>query len=163
MMIEVKVCDNCKHKNPVSAVECEKCGYDLMFVYPQKIDDSKQLIEIANSKQDETRNTSLMPENAGDGVWILAYLADEENAVVIKEEVSVGRDCELFNARFNGSNYTSRIHAKLRLFEGNLQIMDASTNGTFIDDKRIPKMEWTDAEDGSVVRFADVSFVVRRR
>ena len=104
-----------------------------------------------------------MSDSLGDGMWILAFLADEENAVAIKGETSVGRDCELFNARFNSSNYTSRIHAKLRLFEGKLQIMDASTNGTFIDDKRIPKMEWTDAEDGSVVRFADVSFVVRRR
>jgi len=163
MMIEVKVCENCKHKNPVTAVECEKCGYDLTFVFPQKVDDSEAQKEATENTQGEVRKTSLMTENAGDGAWILAYLADEDNAVVIRDEISVGRDCELFNARFNSSNYTSRIHAKLRLFEGKLQVMDASTNGTFIDDKRIPKMEWTDAEDGSTVRFADVSFIVRRR
>lgn len=163
MMIEAKVCENCKHKNPVTAVECESCGYDLTFVFPQKVDDGEGQGEATDDSQGGDRKTSLMSENVGAGAWVLAYLADEENAVVIKGETSVGRDCELFNARFNSSNYTSRIHAKLRLFEGKLQIMDASTNGTFIDDKRIPKMEWTDAEDGSVVRFADVSFVVRRR
>lgn len=163
MMIEVKVCENCKHKNSVTAVECENCGYDLTFVFPQKIDNSEEQEETTDDRQGEDRKTSLMSENSGDGAWVLAYLADEENAVVIKGETSVGRDCELFNARFNSSNYTSRIHAKLRLFEGKLQIMDASTNGTFVDDKRIPKMEWTDTQDGSIVRFADVSFVVRRR
>ena len=154
MMIEAKVCENCNHKNPVTAVECEKCGYDLTFVFPQKIEENDQKTEVS----DEAPSCTTDSESG----WSLVSTSDEKSRISICGEISVGRDCNVLGDLFNTSNYTSRIHAKLRLNGDSIQVMDASTNGTFVDEKRIPKMEWVDVLEGSTVRFADVEFRVRR-
>ena len=153
MMIEVKICENCKHQNPVVAVECEKCGYDLTFVYPQMVDPDK-------SSEEKQANETQVQE--ADAKWVMIAAADENLICGINEEISVGRDCAPFSDQFNSSNYTSRVHAKIRVMNDVVQIMDASTNGTFIDEKRIPKMEWVEVSDDSIVRFADVAFKIRR-
>lgn len=159
MIIEVKVCENCNHRNAVTAVECEECGYDLTFAFPQKIDDSvapktEEMIACDNDSCSES-----IPCN---GVWTLSPVSNESLSVAIEMEMSIGRDCDCFNEQLNSSNYTSRIHAKLRIVDGKLEVMDASTNGTFIDEVRIAKMEWVVVPDGAIVKFADVSFRVRR-
>lgn len=151
-MIEVKICENCNHKNSVTAVECEKCGYDLTFVYPQMVDPDKKDNEIREKAETQKSETA----------WIMIATSDDTQICPINGEISVGRDCSPFNEHFNKSNYTSRVHAKLRVKDDVVQVMDASTNGTFIDDKKISKMEWVEVADNSIVRFADVSFRIRR-
>ncbi len=158
MIIEVKVCDNCKHRNPVTAVECEKCGYDLTFAFPQKIDDSLEEKDNTSNANEKSVDSS----SAKSGDWEMISIANENDRLIIGDSITVGRDCEWFSNQFNSSNYTSRTHAKLRVSNGKLEVMDASTNGTFVDEKRIPKMEWQAIEDGDTVRFADVSFKFRR-
>ncbi len=153
-MIEVKICENCRHQNPVVALECEKCGYDLTFVYPQKIDPERS---------DEEPQTVNGEESKGSvSGWIMVATSDESQICAIDSEISVGRDCSQFSEQFNSSNYTSRVHAKLRIKDNMVQVMDASTNGTFVDDKRINKMEWVNVPENSVIRFADVTFRIRR-
>lgn len=159
MLIEVKICENCNHRNSVIAVECEKCGYDLTFAFPQKVDDSSSVADTNINDSLDVNNEC----NMSCGEWIIVSLSNEELSIAIDNEISLGRDCEPFNSKFNESNYTSRIHAKLRVFNGVVQVMDASTNGTFVNDKKINKMEWVDVGDGSIIKFADVSFVIRRR
>lgn len=154
MMIEVKICENCRHQNPVVAVECEKCGYDLTFVYPQKVDPEKEDDEPKATAEEESKRSA--------SGWIMMAASDESLISAIDGEISVGRDCNPFGEQFNSSNYTSRVHAKLRVKDDMVQVMDASTNGTFVDDKRINKMEWVDVPENSVIRFADVSFRIRR-
>ena len=155
-MIEVKICDNCKHHNPVNAVECEECGYDLTFAYPQRIDENEFVSSQDNSTCNEPENNNAQQS------WEMVLLSDNKIRQMISNETSLGRDCDLFKEQFNASNYTSRIHAKIRVSEGQLQVMDASTNGTFINDKRISKMEWVNVEEGNIIKFADVQFSVRR-
>ena len=144
MFIEVKICENCRHKNVITAMECEQCGYDLTFVFPQKIEETKA---------DGVEET---------GDWEIISAANESCRYVLSEEVAVGRDCDLFQEQFNSSHYTSRIHAKLRVADGVVQVMDASTNGTFVNEKRIPKMELISVENDSIIKFADISFKIRR-
>ena len=163
MIIEVKICENCRHRNPVQAVECEQCGYDLTFAFPQTIDDASLSGEIPGNYSGRNQVTYVMEEVRGDETWELVFKADESVKESINHEISLGRDCEIFNNQFNSSNYTSRTHAKIRIHEGDLQVMDASTNGTYVDEKRIPKMEWTNLPDGCVIRFADISFIARRK
>lgn len=162
MMIEIKKCENCGHNNPVIAVECEKCGYDLTFVFPQKIEENSQS-EENNPQSNSNRTTEIMQAPCEGTFWGITPLSNEDDFYRIDGEVSVGRDCDIFNVQFNTSNFTSRVHAKLRVFENQLQVMDASTNGTFVDDKRIPKMEWLCVCEGSIIKFADVSFKVQRQ
>ena len=162
MMIDAKICDNCKHINPVNLVECEECGYDLTFVTPTVVDDSPTLESDSDSENGSGSLNSSESSDKEKDKWIMACLANEEEFVEIRTEVSVGRDCELFGSRFNSSNFTSRLHAKLRVVDGHLQVMDASTNGTFVNDKRIQKMEWVEVEEGNILKFADITFVIRR-
>ena len=161
MIIEVKVCENCNHRNPVTAVECEECGYDLTFAFPQKIDDSVQ--KETRDDNNKSRVNSAQEQLAKRGNWEIIAVSNENLRSVLGSEIAVGRDCDLFNVQFNSSNYTSRIHAKLRVVDGVVQVMDASTNGTFVNEKKIPKMEWLPVDDNSVIRFADVSFKIRRK
>ena len=160
MIIEVKVCENCNHRNSVVAVECEACGYDLTFAFPQKFDDSIHVDTSTDNKDKTINETQEQEVRLGD--WEIISTSNEGIRSVLSGEIAVGRDCDLFNEQFNSSNYTSRIHAKIRVFDGSVHIMDASTNGTFVNEKRIPKMEWTSVEDNSIIRFADVSFRIRR-
>lgn len=159
MIIEVKVCENCGHRNAVTAVECEECGYDLTFAFPQKIDDSS-----TDTKEDNNGSVEESDCTKDDSsVWELFSISNENTALMITGELALGRDCEAFSEQFNSSNYTSRMHAKIRINDDKVQIMDASTNGTFVNEKRISKMDWITVEDGSTIRFADVSFKIRRR
>lgn len=161
MMIEVKICENCNHRNPVNAVECEQCGYDLTFVFPQKVDDTIQQSEQPNGDKIGTEAISMTEKTEQE--WELVSITNESCRYSLGTEIFVGRDCDIFNDQFNTSNYTSRRHAKLRVFNNVVQVMDASTNGTFVDKKRIPKMEWVEVNDGSTIRFADISFRIRRK
>lgn len=160
MIREVKVCENCNHRNPVDAKECEECGYELTFVYPQKIDDSVQTKTQNDNNESEVNGTQRQLTQSGN--WEIISVSNETLRSVLGPEIAVGRDCDLFNEQFNSSNYTSRIHAKLRVVDGVVQVMDASTNGTFVNDKRIPKMEWLPVDDNSSIKFADISFRIRR-
>lgn len=162
MMIEVKICENCNHKNPVNAVECEQCGYDLTFVFPQMIEDTPEQSGNKLQESGNNRETCIMNQEEDSSGWKLVSCENDALIHPVLHEESVGRDCDVFNDLFNRSNYTSRKHAKIRVMDGSVQVMDASTNGTFIDDNRIPKMEWTNVPAESTLRFADISFVVRR-
>lgn len=159
MINEVKICDNCGHKNPVNSVECIECGYDLTFVYPQMIEasTSKTITESPERARDDVLDGTLGGER-----WFLSPINCVENGYLVTTEMALGRDCDVFNEYFNRSNYTSRIHAKIRLCECGVQIMDASTNGTYINDRRLPKLEWITISDGDKIRFADVAFQLRR-
>lgn len=152
-MIEVKKCDNCGKDNDVSSTECVYCGYDLTFVFPTKKNETENVENEINSSDGDLEKSatrySLIVKNG-------------EEQIIVSEEISVGRDCDYLNELFNKSNYTSRTHAKLRIENGKLQVMDASTNGTFIDDRRIKKLEWFDVPECSTLRFADIEFIIRR-
>lgn len=146
MMIEVKICDNCGHRNPINVMECEQCGLDLTFAYPQMVDDSIE----EPCEENET----------GSGV-VLEYVSDPSYRINITKEISVGRDCDELSEIMNSSNYTSRVHAKLRIKDGKLQVMDASTNGTYLNDVQLKKLEWVDVNIGDKIKFADLEFVAK--
>ena len=154
-MIEVKICENCNHRNLVTAVECEKCGYDLTFVYPKMVNENEENANDGALAEESSLSSS--------DAWVICSTSNSDAVYEVNQETSVGRDCEVFKQQFNSSNFTSRIHAKIRVSDGIFQVMDASTNGTFVDDKRIPKMEWVNVNEGSIVTFADISFRVSRR
>ena len=146
MMIEVKICENCGHRNPINVMECEQCGLDLTFAYPQMVDDS---IEETCPEVDQ-----------GTGV-VLEYASDPSFKIIVTKEMSVGRDCDALSDIMNSSNYTSRVHAKLRIKDSKLQVMDASTNGTYLNNVQLRKLEWVDVNIGDSIKFADLEFIVK--
>lgn len=55
----------------------------------------------------------------------------------------------------------SRSHCKIKVINGVCYVMDLnSTNGTYVNQRRLPAGEWMAAEAGAEVRLANISFLI---
>ena len=153
-MSEIRVCENCKHPNDINNLECEKCGFDLSFVIP--IDESefhKQSESSTNSTEVNTQNSSSCESN-------LCLVSSDGNLTIpIHNELVIGRD-GINGEYFEKSNYVSRKHAIFYVENGEVLVFDASTNGTFLNDKRLPKLTKTHVHSNDKITFADILFEV---
>lgn len=68
-----------------------------------------------------------------------------------------------YNAKpyFEKSNYVSRKHAIFYIENGEVLIFDASTNGTFVNEKRLPKLTKIPVHSADKITFADIIFEVK--
>ena len=137
-MSEIRICENCGYHNPVDDLECEKCGLDLSFCIP--------VSEEVVAAKEESVNYSIRS-------------MDGEAVIPINEEVLIGRD-GVCSEYFDRSKYISRKHATLYFENGNVYVMDASTNGTYINGRRIDKMQKVILNKGDKITFADMDFVL---
>ena len=85
--------------------------------------------------------------------------SDGEITIAVDGEVLIGRD-GVFAEYFDRSNYISRKHATLYFENGAVYVLDASTNGTFINGKRVEKMQKIPLHKGDKITFADMDFVL---
>jgi hypothetical protein len=148
-MAEIRVCENCGYHNNLSLLECEKCGFDLSMIQP--IDE--KLIAPQESA------TSLPAQSS---LWSLIAIDDLSLKFDIDEKLKIGRVDSPLGDYLNKSDFISREHAQLVVVDGQLCLTDASTNGTFINGKRVAKLEPVLLCDGNEVIFADVKFKVVR-
>lgn len=137
-MAEVRICEFCGHANPISAMACEECGADLAFVQPTEQSDSS------------------LPQKKS---WLLTSVNNGMEFPVC-ENIEVGRMSSDLADLLNASDYTSRYHAKLSLENDAFFVTDESTNGTFVNDKRLSKGAATELHPDDILRFADVAFKV---
>ena len=154
-MSEIRVCENCKHPNDINNLECEKCGFDLSFVIP--IDESElenQAEVLSNTTETDTPNSDNC-ENCN----LCLISADGKLTIPIQNELVIGRD-GVNGEYFEKSNYVSRKHAIFYVENGEVLVFDASTNGTFLNDKRLPKLTKAPVHSNDKITFADVSFEV---
>jgi len=145
-MSEIRICENCKHHNSINSLECENCGYDLSFIIP--IDE--------NSIEDSSAQTS----NSASLNAIILSSIDGNVIIEISDGLIVGRDGE-YSSAFEKSNFVSRKHAIFNLEDNDVYISDASTNGTFVNDRKLEKFEKVKLSVGDKVSFADVVFEVK--
>lgn len=85
--------------------------------------------------------------------------SDGEITIAVDGEVLIGRD-GVYEEYFDRSNYISRKHATLYFENGAVCVLDASTNGTFINGKRVEKMQKIPLNKGDKITFADMDFVL---
>lgn len=146
--IECRVCANCGTRNPVNALECSKCGFDLTFIPPS-------FVEELENKQLEAKEST-----ESSCSWRLVSELDPSVFLEIDSSVVVGRESSSISGFLSGSTYISREHASLTVENGILYVTDASTNGTFINSQQIKKLEKRELHSGDIVTFADLSFRV---
>lgn len=144
---EVRICENCGTGNPVSNLECAECGYDLSFIIP-------------TSEQADINYENIFLQNNDKSQWILISQKDSNYTVELNEVTEIGRECGPLKEYLDNSDYISRIHAKIISEKGDLYVIDCSTNGTFINEKRIEKMKKIKIGCGDLLRFADTTFIV---
>ena len=153
-MSEVRICENCKYPNSINNLECEKCGFDLSFVIPTD--------ESMLAKQTETKSDSsdIKTDVSMEGNCNLTLVSmDDKLTIPIYNGLVIGRD-GVNGEYFEKSNYVSRKHAIFYIENGEVLIFDASTNGTFVNDKKLPKLTKTPIHSSDKITFADISFEV---
>lgn len=152
-MSEIRVCENCSHYNNINNLECENCGFDLSFVIPineSELDKQKNIIS------NHTSTSTLSPETCN----LVLVSTDGQLTISIHNELVIGRD-GINGEYFERSKYVSRKHAIFYVENGEVQIFDASTNGTFVNNKRLPKLTKITIHPSDKIIFADLSFEVR--
>ncbi|GHV57833.1 hypothetical protein FACS1894216_22410 [Synergistales bacterium] len=150
-MNEIRICGNCHHHNGISLLECEECGLDLSMVIPVDEDD------IPQKEPDPIPAPATSPCAHR---WGIAIGEGASNITVIEDRLKVGRENSPLAQHLNKSKFISRNHAQLFVTDGKLYVLDASTNGTYVNNTRIQKLESAVLNDCDEVRFADVSFKV---
>jgi len=155
-MSEIRVCDNCNHRNDINNLECEKCGFDLSFVIP--VDESELDKQEANSTGSSSDVCSALSSSTSSNMVIVSM--DGQLIIPIQNELVIGRDGVNGNY-FESSSYVSRKHAIFYIENDEILIFDASTNGTFVNDKRLPKLTKTPIHCNDKITFADITFEVR--
>ena len=151
-MSEIRVCENCNHPNDINNLECENCGFDLSFVIP--IDDS-ELVKQVESSSNTVGTATVGSKNCN----LCLVSIDGKVTIPIYNELVIGRD-GVQKEYFEKSNYVSRKHAIFYIENGEVFVFDASTNGTFLNDMRLPKLTKSPIHSSDKITFADVSFEV---
>ena len=107
-------------------------------------------------------NTDSVNTIAGTEVWQLKALtaALGELTLTIDDSLSIGRGSD--NDVVLGSKQVSRNHAVLSLLDGQLYVKDLdSSNGTFINDRRIEGNQSSLLQTNDTIGFASFSFQVQ--
>lgn len=155
-MNEVRICENCQHHNDTNNLECEKCGFDLSFVVPTNEDDIKENSNTSSASDSTTDGNNLNSEKCK----LVITSVDGQITIPISNELVIGRD-GIEGAYFDKSKYVSRKHAIFYIENGEVLLFDASTNGTFVNDKRLPKLTKVPINSSDKITFADVTFEVK--
>lgn len=145
-LIECRICENCGESNEPRLLECKKCGFDLSF----------SPITTINDIPSQPQPLSLGKTSG----WKLIATDNCDIELVIADRVMVGRDEPILNGYLQKSTFVSREHATLYLSENKLYIIDASTNGTYINGVKIKKLMATEISVGDEITFADLKFRV---
>ena len=122
-MAPVRICPTCKTPNKPSELLCTRCFGDISWVTPVEQSPPKQAAKAAK------------PEPS---VLILEF---DTGKVEVKSGDVVGRN-SVGKDVLQGYEKVSRAHAQFLLKDGKWYIKDAgSSNGTFVDGKRLGKDE----------------------
>jgi hypothetical protein len=166
------VCSNCLHVNMTGALICSECGTPLAGSNPlttQNIDTS----QIRESAQERTEQPAPVapPIRAALNEWVTLHLLDTGQVMPLAErnEFTLGRisegqpimpdiDLSPYQAYARG---VSRLHAVLKREASHVFIMDlGSSNGTFVNGKRLPPhVDYTIA-NGDVIALGKLKIQV---
>lgn len=139
----MKICPNCDYQNREGYMFCEDCGEELSAVVSIP---SKELVVISTAAAfalhiaDVTEPVMLRPD-----VQTTLGRLDEERAHLPDIDLTP------YGAYESG---VSAIHAMIEHDEDGVQIMDMdSTNGTYVNDRRLPPNQAYILHTGDVIRF----------
>lgn len=154
-------CPNCNHREFVGTLFCSECGTRLVHVspLPTKSISEEQMREEAKT----TRPTPPGPElSSGALIGLRVITTGEIISLIGRDNYTLGRSIDdqailpdIDLSRFDAYDFgLSRMHAEVRIDEGEIQIIDLnSANGTIINGKRILPNQPESVEHGDIVQL----------
>ncbi len=164
------VCSNCNHTNMAGALFCSECGAQLSgadSLTTQNISTS-QVREAIKKKSPVSPTT---PPVVLSNNWVTLHLLDTGQVLPLSErnEFTLGRisegqpimpdiDLSPYQAYASG---VSRLHAVIKRDASRVLLMDlGSSNGTYINGKRLNPNEETPLGNGDVVALGKLKIQV---
>ncbi|MGE5072574.1 MAG: FHA domain-containing protein [Anaerolineae bacterium] len=163
------VCSNCKHTNIAGALFCSECGTPLAGSDPLTTQNIK-----TGQMQDVLKDKAMPPSVAPAGTinnWVTLHLLDTGQVLPLSErnEFTLGRisdgqpimpdiDLSPYQAYARG---VSRLHAVLKREASRVFLMDlGSSNGTFVNGKRLPPNTDHAISNGDVVALGKLKIQI---
>ncbi|MCR4649874.1 MAG: FHA domain-containing protein [Lachnospiraceae bacterium] len=125
--------------------------------------DYKMLLAVSGGAEtkdeDEGGTTILQSKPVENTLYVLERVKTQERTNVSSPQLVVGKDASQTDYHIEGNGAISRVHALLVFENGRLYISDKNTtNGTFINDKRLKPYESTPVNPGDKICFANEEF-----
>ena len=125
--------------------------------------DYKMLLAVSGGAEtkdeDEGGTTILQSKPVENTLYVLERVKTQERTNVSSPQLVVGKDASQTDYHIDGNGAISRVHALLVFENGRLYISDKNTtNGTFINDKRLKPYESTPVNPGDKICFANEEF-----
>ena len=162
-----KICPVCKFENEKNAVVCKHCGASLSSGrYANETPKDPDVTVFFSEKTEEFHVEE--PVIPSDGIAV--YYAGANKPIAIRTEVEfiIGRqngetaDAMLDLTDLDGFDFgMSRKHAKIRRTSTGYEVIDlSSTNGTWMDDKRLVPNKPYPLKSGSMLRLSRIRLLV---
>ncbi len=174
-------CPQCKHQEPEGAFFCSECGARLIRLnglqtHSIEQDEKRQTAEWATHERppieaDPIKAASVAPDKIPEDAAIYLRVLPSGESIPLQgqSEFTIGRtskgqsilpDVDLgpFDAYAKG---VSRLHAALRLENGELSLMDlGSVNGTYINKTKIPPNMYRRVQPGDIISLGKLSLQI---
>jgi hypothetical protein len=161
-MNDMKLCSACQTHNPIANTLCEKCGTPLVALLPARItvrvpDVMKDTVAIPKIVEPSQRFEDVM------GIYIVGQtepvMLDASITKILIGRFSPGEsaptiDLTPFDAHLFG---VSRQHAMIFRSENGVFLQDlGSTNGTWLNDKRLTAQKLYEMKSGDLIRLGQL-------
>jgi len=161
-MMTVQICPNCKRENTGDAQKCIQCGTTLA----DRASETARVVDfVVGVKQPE----AITPPDLRPGVLAL-YVMGEKGPILVEGQktVTLGRivfgepsptvDLTDYHGRLLG---VSRHHAAIHFLDNSFTIEDlSSSNGTWVNDKRLSPHQLTPLHNGDLIRLGQLVLLV---
>jgi len=152
-------CRSCGTKNYISygraLRECTNCGDDEIFKSPVENEMDIALTDSFSIKEKQNEQAAYAKKME------LCCVSEKFTLTVKGEGGIIGREGSVGADFFHDKKYISRRHAIITLKDERYSIVDVSVNGTKINGEALVKNQEYKLEEGALLTFADVSFMVR--
>lgn len=133
-------------------------GIILLVLSIKKKETEKEIPILEDEDCEEDPETTILKPQSNERV-LKSVNSDKMNIIINGEEFIIGKVASVTNAQID-SRVISRMHAKIYKKDDEWKIVDLlSTNGTYLNGKRLKAEEEYSLKEGDKVRFADLEYV----
>jgi len=160
-----KICPSCKYENEQNAAVCKNCGASLISnKYANETPKEPDITVFFSEKPEEIHIEE--PIIPSDGIAIYYAGTNQPIEIRTEDEFIIGRQTTepsesisiLDLTDMDGFSFgMSRRHAKIRRTQTGYEVIDlSSTNGTWMNDKRLIPNKFYPLESGSMLRLGRI-------